>query len=307
MPPLRVAAFNVENLFARWRFREGVDPRRAIEEGWLVDAALVDRLGDEDKAITAEAIRALDADVLCLVEVEGVDTLKHFRDRMLGGREAYPYVAGIDGNDERLIDVAVLSRVPIVHVRTHQHLLDPAEPRAFLFKRDCLEVDVVARGARPLTLYVNHFKSMAGGREATSAVRRRQAQGVLDIVRGRFGERPGDAAFLVAGDLNDFRDPVCGILDLIDWDEVEDVLGRLPEHERWTHYYAREESYHQLDYVLVSRSLAQASPALPQVMRRGMPRRAARYSGERFAGVGHDRPKASDHCPIVVDLEVPAA
>lgn len=65
------------------------------------------------------AIRELEADVLALQEVESVDTLKHFRAGALGGRKAYPYVAGIDGNDPRLIDVAVLSKLPITHVRFH--------------------------------------------------------------------------------------------------------------------------------------------------------------------------------------------
>jgi hypothetical protein len=39
-------------------------------------------------------------------------------------------------------------------------------------------------------------------------------------------------------------------------------------------------------------------------VRKGQPLRANRYTGERFPGIGLDRPKASDHCPVVMELDV---
>ena len=42
--------------------------------------------------------------------VENLDTLKRFRSQYLGGSKAYPYAVAIDGNDPRLIDIAVLSK-----------------------------------------------------------------------------------------------------------------------------------------------------------------------------------------------------
>lgn len=132
----RVATFNVENLFARFRFGSGINPHEANKDGWTVDSTAFHALSMVDKAITGAAVQALDADVVCFQEVENVDTLKHFRARSLRGRRGYPYVAGIDGNDPRLIDVAVLSRVPIVHVRSYQHLQDPEQPSEELFSRD---------------------------------------------------------------------------------------------------------------------------------------------------------------------------
>ena len=308
MATIRLATFNVENLFARWRFRDNVDPDKAVRDGWQVEATRFDELSIDERSLTAQAILELDADVLCLQEVENVDTLKHFRATSLGGRRAYPYVAGIDGNDPRLIDVAVLSRVPIVHVRSHQHVMDPESPTQTLFSRDCLEIDLRAEDGAELTLFVNHLKSMMGGRDATRPKRERQSEAVRDIVSERFGTDPSAEPFAIVGDLNDYPEAdeqgSSGIRALVEWDAVENVVDRLDEEERWTHFWPKRTAYKQIDYVLLSSSLAEASPAAPEIMRKGTPLRAERYTGERFVGVGRDRPKASDHCPVLIELEL---
>jgi endonuclease/exonuclease/phosphatase family metal-dependent hydrolase len=308
MTTLRIATFNVENLFARWKFAKGADPAAANKRGWTVDETMFEELGVDAKTLTGMAVREVKADVLAFQEVENVDTLKHFRSQFLGGRSAYPYVAGIDGNDPRLIDVAVLSKLPIVHVRSFQHLMDPKSPTSTLFSRDCLEVDVEVDAGVTLTLFVNHFKSMLGGRKATSARRKMQAGKVMEIVKDRFGSKPGKENFIVLGDFNDYlekdKQGSTGIAELVNWDQVENVVARRPAKERWTHYYASGKDYKQLDYMLLSKSLAAASAGEPEIMRKGTPLRATAYSGERFPGVGDDNPKASDHCPVVMDVSV---
>ncbi|MCB9684776.1 MAG: endonuclease/exonuclease/phosphatase family protein [Alphaproteobacteria bacterium] len=314
---MRLATFNVENLFTRFRFARGVDPRRATEEGFTSED-LRFRLEDpESKRITADLLNGLDADVIALQEVEGLDTLKQFRDRFLGGRDAWPHALVIDGNDQRRIDVGLLSRFPIVHARSWQHLLGgDGQP---VFDRDCLEADVEVPGLGVLTLFVNHFKSMraetddAPGRAVTRPRRVQQARAVMDIVRRRFGDDPGDAPFVVLGDLNDHvvddEQGRSGILDLVRWDAVVPLVERLPERERWTHYFQGHApsnappAYRQLDHVLASRRLAALNPGLPTIDRRGQPKRAEAWDGERLTGVGWHRPKASDHCPVVVAID----
>jgi predicted extracellular nuclease len=315
---IRVGTFNVENLFARYRFKSNTDPETAVRDGWTADKRRFTIQNETSKKITAKTIKALKADLLALQEVENLDTLKRFRSRYLGGRRAYPHALVVDGNDPRLIDVAILSKLPVVHVRSHQHLWDTAG-RAPVFSRDCLEVDVQVTDTLRLTLYINHLKSMldkgdpCNGRRNTRARRSLQARKVREIVTARFGPRAGDHPFVVLGDLNDYleedRQGRSGIDDLVGWDQVVNVAERLPADERWTHFFKGsrrcgiEASYRQLDYVLVSRALAAAnSDALPVIERRGMPRRAARADTRRFEGVGRNRPKASDHCPLVIDL-----
>jgi endonuclease/exonuclease/phosphatase family metal-dependent hydrolase len=309
MATVRVATFNVENLFTRFRFKDNVDPAEANKHGWIVDQTLFQELGVDDKSITGAAVREIKADVLGFQEVENVDTLKHFRARSLGGRSAFPYVAGVDGNDPRLIDVALLSKLPVVRIRSYQHLMDPNTPTNTLFSRDCLEIDIAVSAKTTLTVYVNHFKSMLGGRAATRARRQVQCATVMEIIVDRFGAKAGQQPFIVLGDFNDYlatdAKGKTGIDELVGWDQVENAVDRLPEAERWTHYYDHDNEYHQLDYLLLSRALADANPGLPEIMRKGQPLRASAYTGERFAGVGEDRPKASDHCPVVMALKLP--
>jgi endonuclease/exonuclease/phosphatase family metal-dependent hydrolase len=301
---MRLATFNVENLFTRWRFNADVDPAEANTSGWTVDRTHFEEFGDTSKALTAMALLELRADVIALQEVENVDTLKHFRARFLNEHAEYPYVAGIDGNDPRLIDVAVLSKFPITHVRSYQHRIDP-HTKGALFSRDCLEVDVLVPSGTTVTLFVQHFKSMIGGRAATHDKRKVQADEVMRIVKDRFGSTPGSQPFVVLGDFNDYLSPTgSAITDLVGWNQVENVVARLPRAEQWTHFFAGGNEYRQLDHFLPSASLAAASPALPEILRKGQPLRAVEYTGPRFPGVGQDRPKASDHCPVVVDLDV---
>jgi endonuclease/exonuclease/phosphatase family metal-dependent hydrolase len=122
------------------------------------------------------------------------------------------------------------------------------------------------------------------------------------------------SARVILGDMNDYRETdsqgSSGILQLVDWDQVENVVERLPADEQWTHYFKGRrgrtpvaEGYHQLDYLLLSRSLARSNKeTIPLIFREGLPTRATRYDGRRFDGIGKDKPKASDHCPVAFDL-----
>ena len=147
---------------------------------------------------------------------------------------------------------------------------------------------------------------MMGGRKQTRPKRVRQAAAAKEIVTGRFGDAAGDEPFVVLGDLNDYaeadQDTTSGIGGLVDWDQLENVVERLPTEEQWTHFYPRGKAYRQLDYMLLSKSLAAQNDGNPEIMRKGTPLRAERYTGERFPGVGLDNPKASDHCPVVMTL-----
>jgi predicted extracellular nuclease len=76
--------------------------------------------------------------------------------------------------------------------------------------------------------------------------------------------------------------------------------------DRWTTYFGRDDVYSQLDHIFISPGLAEANPtAKPDIIRSGQPYRAERYQGPRYPRVGWDRPKSSDHCPVVIELKLP--
>jgi endonuclease/exonuclease/phosphatase family metal-dependent hydrolase len=317
---VRIATFNAENLFARFKFKgkrvkQGnkyvYRPYTASElaqvaaDGWDVDATKFDRLTGTDRRITAAAIRGADADILGLQEIEAMDTLKKFVSEHLSN-ENYKYKILIDANDPRFIDVALLVRrkFSIAYIRTHQ-FERTANNKAYVFSRDCLEVGVQLSQNTVLPVFVNHFKSMMDGRQETMARRKEQSELVAKILRERFGPNPGNKAWVVLGDLNDYL-PSSGLQPLVGQPWAVNVVDRVPNaNDRWTHYWDDEEEYRQLDYILLSKSLADANPnAVPEIERRGLPKRAARYTGPWFAGVGQNEPKASDHCPLAIEINV---
>ena len=322
MPTLRIMTFNVENLLARFNFRWWEKERLAtlLDSDSEVDRANLIRthwnvINDENRVFTALTAKAGAPEVICLQEIESMRTLEAFHDRYLRrltGQD-FRHKILIEGNDRRGIDVAVLSRYKIDSVTSHRehegviHYPDGDETER-VFRRDCLEVHV-KRSNKTLPIFVCHFKSMSGGRAETRPKREAEALAVKEILGERFSN-PAQADWLVVGDLNDYTetdgtpDTGHGLSALMDNSFSVDLVKRIADPlDRWTHYYPSEDTYHQIDYLLASPSLAQKNANLtPTIVRNGQPYRADRYDGDRWPRVGYDRPKASDHCPVVADV-----
>jgi predicted extracellular nuclease len=204
-----------------------------------------------------------------------------------------------------------------------------------VFKRDCLELDLRIRNA-PFTLYVVHLKSMGGprdgvdGRHVTMPVRRAETLAVRRIVEDRFGAG-GTASgnFAICGDMNDYQERVdvignrrtgyrfehrreeASALDVFsDGGFAENAVARRDPMDRWTLYHARgpqEQWLCQLDYLWLSPALAKINAGRrPEIIRAGQPYRTIFPPGQeiaRYPRTGWDRPKASDHCPVVMTLD----
>jgi predicted extracellular nuclease len=143
--------------------------------------------------------------------------------------------------------------------------------------------------------------------------RSRQAQRVKEIVLERFPG--GDDMYAILGDFNDYLETdsqgISAITDLVRWHKIVNVIERLPKEERWTIYFEGNEqcgqgaTYKQLDFILLSRSLAENNQsAIPTIIRKGIQRTATLYKGPRFEGIGEIAPRASDHCPVVIELKI---
>lgn len=319
--PLRIATFNVENLLRRFAperdRRTGVwvpDPAVGLfehaseAEGRLIEKALQVAVSDDQRQLTAQAIRDCDADVVFLQEVDGLEVLRWFHDRYLRRAvdEPYEHFALLEGNDRRGIDVAVMSRrgFPIRVMSnatlTYRDLgLYTDDLRRWgadiddrIFKRDALEVEIETP-AGPLTAWVCHFKSMGEGRDRTMGVRRAEAHAVRRLIERRFGDHVASADWMIVGDLNDYRDKIrleraadgtlhgrheraeATGLDPFHADRFAvDLVERLDPDERWTHYYPEERELSALDHLFVSPGLARANPRVrPTVIRAGLPYR----------------------------------
>ena len=113
---VRLATYNIENLFD-----DQDDPKIS---GSIDDAGMTKPV--DQRRAAAVAIKALDADILCVQEVESEAALKWFRDQHLQGL-GYDYVASLDAGDGRGIEQSVLSRFPIKTVRTMAQIIEAVE------------------------------------------------------------------------------------------------------------------------------------------------------------------------------------
>ena len=368
---LRLATFNVENLMNRFDFsgfRNQLNQDRSLALFAIKDEAEYKLLEqsraiahtDDTRQLSALAIAATHADILCLQEVDNIEALKAFEYgylfKMVGEGYRSKYTSA--GNDSRGIDVAIMMRdqthngqpIEFVRMTSHAHvtfeefgLHTPElaelgnEPFERIFRRDCLEIDVRIAG-RPLTIYLVHFKSMGGaarngvpGRDASMPIRVAEAQAVRRIIEDRFGkDHASKKNWVICGDFNDYRQRVVISGDaqagydfevadeaqsclnvLLAGGFCENLVERRPELDRWTLYHTRgpqERHLCQLDYILVSEALAKKNAkAVPDIIRNGQPWRTPFPPGqevERYPRTGWDRPKASDHCPVAVTLDI---
>jgi len=319
-------------MLTRYNFRRWEEESLAVlqdSESELDRANLIrnrwNALTDESREFTALSINELEPEVACFQEVDNMHSLEWFRDRFLHRRvkdpKSYRHAVIIEGNDPRGIDVAVLSRYRIVSAVTNRELTyaeinmpDPLPPGSDLdehvFRRDCLEVNV-KKNNKILPIFICHFKSMMGGRQATSWRRKAEAQALREIIEQHFND-PSNSEWVIVGDLNDYTeidgtaDRNHGLGPLVDGGfSVDLIKTRIADaKDRWTHFYASEDDYAQLDYILVSPKLAQLNQnAQVKMCRKGAPYRADRYKNDRWPRVGYNRPKASDHCPVMVELK----
>ena len=272
---VRIATANVENLFARYNFRKDYDP--ASETGFGINNLAFDLHDPDARKITGKMLREVDADILCLQEIENLEVLERFNSRHLASKK-YKHRIVIDSHDPRHIDVGILSRYPLSNIRTYRHERNEANT-AWLFSRDNLEVDVNIDGTL-LTLMVNHFKSMIDTREDTRPRREAQVDRVAEIVDQRFGPKY-EEKFIVLGDFNDYISGDTALSALINHPHLHSITKDEPEDKCFTHYWAKEDEYRQLDFILVSDSLAgeiDGDGGKYKIERRGLPWRAEKFT-----------------------------
>jgi endonuclease/exonuclease/phosphatase family metal-dependent hydrolase len=205
---VRLAAFNVENLFD-----DQDDPTLSGEYDDIKMTTDPTRLQN-----LAAAIKALDADVLALEEVESEQCLRWFRDTYLKDL-GYAHLASKDVGYYRGIEQGVLSRLPIEDIQIYRDARiadaeqrlpkDPEERKRQKwatagdlttgFQRSPLHVRVRLPDGSPLELFVLHLKS--GPKKDFSRQREMEALTVVNLLDA-LRAKQADAQIAVVGDFN---------------------------------------------------------------------------------------------------------
>lgn len=270
--------------------------------GWV--ELKTEAVAQQATANTARVIDALGADVLGVVEAENRIMLQRFNELLLPavGGQPYAHVMLIDGNDERGIDVGLLTRsaYPIRSIRSHVDDVDDVGP---IFSRDCAEYEVGLPDGRSLWVLLNHFKSKGfGNQKSNDAKRRRQAQRVRELVDAHLAA--GEDLVAVMGDFNDSpdRDPLQPLLaqgstlrDVSAYGGFDDG-GRLGTHGNCT-------AGSKIDYILLSSPLF-AAIGSAGIERRGMWGGKNGTLWPRFPEVDRAEHAASDHAGIWVEINL---
>lgn len=310
---LTLGTFNLNNLFSRWNFKASIEeyetgswPVLKKEGGFWVRRYKGKLIQPKREAMTervAARIRTAEPDVLACQEVEDKDVLEKFREDRLGRR--YPWQVLVEGNDPRLIDVALVSKLPLGEIRSYQHWAHPKLKTEPVFRRDLLQVEVLSmdRKRRLFWVFVAHLKSKfvdwrvkdpderAKERREAARLRRLEAEATAVIVASRIRRKE---LYFVCGDLNDTPESPA----------LEPLLGRghgnlqlvnlvtrdVPEDGRWTASHkepGEDRRFEQIDYILVPR-----------------------WAEEKVSGTRVDRRKTgvtvadgSDHDPVYCEIE----
>lgn len=289
---IRLATYNVENLFD-----DKDDPALS---GPNEDKGETKPLSQLEGA--AAPIKALDADVLAVQEIESLEALMWFRDGWLKDL-GYTYVASVDAGDARGIEQGVLSRYPIKNVENwpglklsgvHPEKAPDGEPGSpLVLHRSPLKVDVILGDEsgkhETLTLFVVHHKSgfkSAYWREAEAAK-------VIELVKAQETAHP-DRPIAVLGDFNAMPDQA-SVQTYLSGGLVDALAGRTEGDPAWiTH-----ESGRIIDLILCNEVFSQhIVPGSAFVM--GVP---ARPEGSDWRTTPPPVGYGSDHYPVAVDLK----
>lgn len=156
---------------------------------------------------TGRVIRDVDADIVAVIEAEHRVALKQFSDFVLAKVEGTPYehVMLIDGNDDRGIDVGLMTKggYKIGLMRSHIH--DTNGDGKVIYSRDCPEYCVETPEGELIWILPNHFKSKFGGNTGPAQEKRKeQAKRTAAIYKKLIDD--GNENVIVLGDLNDTPD-----------------------------------------------------------------------------------------------------
>ena len=252
---------------------------------------------------TARVIADVDADILAVVEVESRPALVRFSAEVMTA-QIYRHIMVIDGNDERGIDVGIMTK-PGYEITSMVSHVDDEDAQGQIFSRDCAAYTIKTPKNNRLTVLVNHFKSQLFGDGQSDAKRLRQATRVKEIYERLL--QSGKNLVAVVGDLNVRSEsqtlaPLLAQTNLREIGSHPDFDDGDPNKQRpGTHRNGTADD--KLDYILLS-------PALFEVTKRGGIFRKGVWGGihgtlfEHYPEITKESEAASDHAAIWAEMDV---
>lgn len=257
-------------------------------------------ISDAAMTNTARVIAEVNPEILVMVEVEDRPALIHFHSEVLKpmlksmNLPPYEHLMVIDGNDERGIDVGIISREPILRMCSH---VDDVTGGSHTFSRDCPEYYLARNGGQEIVVLPNHFASK--GSDKTGKRRRVQAEAVKAIyehIREKYDY------VIVAGDFNDFPAPNGPLSPLLEKTDLKDAMSLTEIYKGLPGTYMHATAKEKIDYLLLSPELVKCVTAV-DVNRRGFYAPTKWESFENINKKTKDRNQASDHHCVWADLE----
>lgn len=246
-------------------------------------------IDDLARKATADVLKALKADVVCVIETENRLMLQQFNSQAMGTKK-FSHILVVDGNDERGIDVGLYTKLDLGRINTHIYDKDEG---GIIFSRDCLEIELLKLpNGKPLHILCNHLKSQGyGDQTANDKKRKRQTTRIARILDQY--DLTKDYV-VVAGDMNDSPDadalkPLLAVPNLFD---VLELQFGADAAQRWTYRYSGKNN--QIDFILVSKPLKTAFVEAG-VERRGIWGIESITGQQPFASVDKKTHAASDH------------
>lgn len=295
----RLTTYNIENLF------DDVDDPTLSGRDEDID----DTKPHHQNLAVARAIREVDADVLCIQEVESREALDWFIEKYIPDL-GYEHVISLDAGNSRGIENAVLSRYPLGHPElwigkelggVHPDNYGPnaknfyaGEPIAF--RRSPLKVDVqIPSGDETgsdwtLTLFVVHHKS---GRYS-GYWREAEAKTILKLAQAVEAEHPG-RPIAILGDFN--AQPSDESVKIYLKGGFNDLFANAKSNDKSV---ITHESERRIDLVLLNEA------ALERVVADSgfVLGTAARPEGVDWRSLDTFEGYAADHYPVSIDLNL---
>jgi endonuclease/exonuclease/phosphatase family metal-dependent hydrolase len=262
-----------------WNLHKLIDDET---DGYPAEQVVTTAVWDAHRQAVGKVIAAADPDIAILQEVEGMDVLQALDDEELGG--SYTVLELAPGNDPSGIAVAMLSRIPVDEVITHEDdtfTVAGTPAPSYQYSRDCLELHFTING-RKLGLFGVHYKAKV---EDDPDKRLAEAQHTRSLADAYTSADP-EAGALILGDFNDTPGSLA-----VNWtignppNQYTDAPESVAAADRWTMVYNGNQE-------LVDHQMS--SPVLASMLR------TSSVQIIHSTDVDH----ASDHAPVIAIYDV---